>query len=415
MPNLAPNAVKTALVRKLAIRRENSYVQHFLALQCLCNVSKEEQCALLDDDDNVVLNASTPHNLRFAYYAVRALSKPDTHRLRELYVQLRDLWPQAVWISELSLERGHQRVKRILRHTNHHDEHVLDMNGARFCDWQARLIAALTWEDGLASVHVLSGVRLLGGPAALRKYQCEHTPSEEVLDMERSVRRLLAPGSIVRRKLELHAPLTLTRQCVTECPRKVRVDKSSRVYLRLGDFAQRRADKVLLSGDAEVDKHKCAVSYSAAHVACSCKHSRSRWVAGDVVVRRAPELPYPAQDADPVYCYYRIVAFAMDEDQEGDCLAAVQRMFVREVDGDMYGVVFTRNIRILLLQPDEVVWRSTHDCIAGKCEVNALGRCIRHARAVQTSGPLAAASQCKMSTDVYRLLTWTTGYPPRSG
>lgn len=114
VPHTATEGWKASNLQNLNVRRENNYLQHFLALRALCDVSKEDQCALLDDDDNVVINSSTPHNLRFAYFTVRALSKPNTHRLRELYVQLRDFWPHVIWLSELSLEKGHQRVKRIL-------------------------------------------------------------------------------------------------------------------------------------------------------------------------------------------------------------------------------------------------------------------------------------------------------------
>lgn len=112
--------------------------------------------------------------------------------------------------------------------------------------------------------------------------------------------------------------------------------------------------------------------------------------------------------------YYRIVAFARDQD-DSDILAAVQRMFVRVVDGEKYAVGHTRSISCILLQPDEVVWRSMHDCVGGKCDVDVKGRRIRHRRAVHTDRILAGASQCSSHTDIYRLLTWTSGFPTRSG
>lgn len=89
-------------------------------------------------------------------------------------------------------------MKRILEHTNHRNNNLLALNGARFCDWEMCLLATVGRVDGVESVDVLNAIRLLGGATALRTHQSDLTPGEELLYLEHAVRRLLGPGSIVK-------------------------------------------------------------------------------------------------------------------------------------------------------------------------------------------------------------------------
>lgn len=107
-------------------------------------------------------------------------------------------------------------------------------------------------------------MRLLGGPSALRDYCYENARSDDIRGMERGVRCLLDSGTLVRQELENHAALTVDG-CGELCARKLDVDKTSRIYLRIGSAVQRRADDVLVSGDAQVGQQRCAVAPACAN------------------------------------------------------------------------------------------------------------------------------------------------------
>lgn len=122
---------------------ESRYRDHFMELTKVSAINKELAESMPTSSGELIPVEDMNITQKLSYGIVQVLSKPNTHRLRELYIQLRVLWLHSVWLGAFSLEKVHQRIKRILWHSNRHDEHVLAMNSARFGDWQARLHVCL--------------------------------------------------------------------------------------------------------------------------------------------------------------------------------------------------------------------------------------------------------------------------------
>lgn len=91
-------------------------------------------------------------------------------------------------------------------------------------------------------------------------------------------------------------------------------------------------------------------------------------------MRRAPELPFKSSTSPALgpseWVYYRLVVFTMDAMYADICWAAVQRTQMNCIGQELFGVVHTRSIRAL------IVWRESHDCVTGNCDVAPQSRCI---------------------------------------
>lgn len=118
-------------------------------IKSVCRM-KEEHCALLDDSSCSRQEKIEAQKIyKEVLIAIKAIDKPNVHRLLELVLCTLPMVGQITRIGELVLEKTHQVVKRAIKLSNNRQVQLHAMQSAAINDWQGRLTMLV--EDGLSS------------------------------------------------------------------------------------------------------------------------------------------------------------------------------------------------------------------------------------------------------------------------
>jgi len=153
-----------AVYEKLALHMEQ--------IRATCEISDSMIGRVRLTDGTTKAEKKMSYQDKIVHRCVRFLDKPNTHRLVEYMAQHQEMWQSMVPVTELSLEKCHQRAKQALRRTNGKEEHFFVMRNIRFNDWQGRLFGCLVRnEAGVIAVNLRSAVATLGGRELLEETQ----------------------------------------------------------------------------------------------------------------------------------------------------------------------------------------------------------------------------------------------------
>lgn len=116
-----------------------SFKLHIESISNICTIPDETSNDMLDSNGNIRNRRNLSQSQKSLLDALHALSKPNTHRLLELYHQWRRFNWHIGWAGELSLEKTHQLYKKHISHSNNHDVHCTSMYSAITKDWKQRM------------------------------------------------------------------------------------------------------------------------------------------------------------------------------------------------------------------------------------------------------------------------------------
>ena len=383
---------------------ESKFRIHWKNLLKVCIVSDELEQSMLLNSGQLRPVKEFNFEQRLAFDTIRILSKPNTHRIREFFLQLIFLWPHAVWFGELSLEKVHQRIKRTLQHSNRHNEHSLALQNCRFSDWQGRLHSCFIRHGHELVIDALLASRILGGNNFVNKIR-EAIPASVLT----RIRKLLKPGGIVAEELSLQSQYVFNSHSTGICRRFVFPDRAA-LPLQ-SNWASFRDDvKRILQGSGFAFTDLDSVLTSSLRIRCTCGFRNLRIKVGDIrLVRSGHELcahgkvcdvnEHPVQSS--TFHLYRVLAYVKHAANESGFAAIAQRFFCDVDDVDSTGNVRFSSLHLIPVDPDSTIWKSFHSCGRLGCSISNSGK-ILHKRGSE-------------STDFYELMQWFSGYLPRSG
>lgn len=384
----------------------STFVSHMQSLSDMWRLDEADANAMLDDNGQVLVGGSFPSALRARYDSVQETDCPNTHRLRELYVQHMLMWSHASWLSELSLKCAHQRVKRIQKHSNNHGEQHLAMRAIRFNDWQGRILSCVRQSEGSEPIaDVDYGVRVLGGKRALREHLAGTLGDAHATD----VRRLLDVNGAVVHELCEQGHEVVNMHNAHRSVYKVAVDATCPFILHDGNAYHDTIRALLYSCNIRRESTGAMRIFGAVLRFCYCRQRRMRVRIGDVFVLRGGRAEYVdgITGVDECTLYLRALAFAQLASDDMSCIAVVESLHVERVENELRGTAaFPRHFRLLIVRATTVVWRSVHSCVHEACTV--------HEKPTLRSGYVGHKRRTT-SGDVYRVLGWAAGFPLRSG
>lgn len=382
---------------------DSCFRTHFANLTQLCKFPADlVESMILGSGEKRRVNDMN-HSQRLAHDIIQILSKPNTHRMRELYIQLLIMWPHALWLGELSLEKVHQRIIRTLTHSNRHDEHILAMKNARFSDWQGRLHSCILYQDEEVFIDGLLAARLLGGPKVANRVH-RSLPSS----LSAKIHHLLSTKGPVAKELLLQAQFIFNIHSTNTCRRIVSKDRTATLPVCNNTFITKVEKLLAMCGVARSDL--ASILTSSLRIRCCCGLRNSKIRRGDILlISSGDEMCQSGQLCDKNehpncssrFYTYRVELFLKDVPSCGKFSAIAQRFYC-DVDSESgVGNARLSSIHLIPVLPTVTIWRTVHSC-TNLCTYSSSSRTIEHE--VDENG-----------TTSFQLLQWSSGFPPRAG
>jgi len=368
--------------------------EHFRNLHALCEVSDEMEEACMEGNGDVKGTKDMCAEFRTIYEVNKMMGKPNTHRLLELFIEQFLFWNQAVWASELSLERTHQRVKAAIKKSNGKEEQVLAVNGLRFNDWQGRVGAIIKREGGAVLFHLREALRLSVGKSILQMRIGSITQ-----EFKTKVRNLFNPEGVVMAELGIQGQSVFGKHSAKCCGVRTRTFEVAGGAAVISphnrfDFAENLTEVTGVLGI--VYEHRAQFCMRVT-LQCQCSRQGQLVTAGDII-QESEESEMGRRST-----YYCILFFFI----EGDAVRPTHAIATEcsEIQGSTLGsrvsVNSPRSYKKIELSSATKFIAGSPDCQGMGCEKRSGGVGLKH----KTTG----GRKLVIKLDAMK------GFPPRQG
>ncbi len=188
---------------------------HLLRIQELCKMTDEEVLSLENSDTSRVRRAELVKKRRECLIVIKAIDKPNIHRLHELVNCTIPMVGHVSRIGELVLEKAHQTLKRAIRLSNNKEVQIQSILSAVFNDWQGRLSMQVPSAMQSDQNAIRGCLRLLSGREAIQSLSGKITEHHE-----KAVLRALGPDCCVPSLLFAQAKSVLAPKANCKGPAK---------------------------------------------------------------------------------------------------------------------------------------------------------------------------------------------------
>ncbi len=141
-------------------------VMHITMVQDLCSM-QDADWQLLQRSGSASRRRALKKDYRDCLAAIKAVDKPNVHRLYELVYTTLPMVGFVSRVGELVLEKAHQILKRAISQSNNREVQLQSMQSAAFSDWQGRLTIQVAGAFACKTNAIRGCFRLLAGREAI--------------------------------------------------------------------------------------------------------------------------------------------------------------------------------------------------------------------------------------------------------